>query len=237
MSTLSDHRTIIASLFLPTSTAAVFHLDPRTTNTSALLSVEASPVEPADNATAPPPPQRSPTTTRFALQRPGISRHATTLSLSGSLPPPSIIDDLLASQANRTATGSPIATPNGEAANPFASFAASTKKFGSTDGRSGQSTPASQGVSSDTELARGRVPDVRVVEDEESPPGTVGAPMVRRLSRKQSKVFSLDAFENMVLKIPRGRFRCFHTRDFGRTLGSGDKSHGKRRVSIFHVTH
>ena len=235
MSTLSDHRTIIASLFLPTSTAAVFHLDPRTTNTSALLSVEASPVEPADNAAAPPPPpQRSPTTSRFALQRPGISRHATTLSLSGSLPPASIIDDLLASQANRTATGTPIATPKGEAANPFASFAARTKKFGSTDERSGQSTPASQDVSSDTDLSRGRVPHVRVVvEDEESPPGTVGAPMVRRLSRKQSKVFALDAFENVVLKILGGRCRCLHTRDFSRTLGSGDKSHGKRRVGIF----
>jgi hypothetical protein len=219
MSTLSEHRTIIASLFLPTSTAAAFHPDPQTltthktnNDTSALLSVDATPLEAADIAVVPPaPPQRSPTTSKFARRRPTISRHATALSLSGSLPPASIIDDLLASQSNRTATGTPIATPNREAANPFASFAASAKKFGGggIDGRSGQSTPASQDVSSDTDFDRGRGPDVRVVvEDEESAPGTGGAPMYRRLSRKQSKVFALDPFENVALKILGGCCCC-----------------------------
>lgn len=44
-----------------------------------------------------------------------------------------------------------------------------------------------------------------------------------------------DPFENAALKILGGCCRCLQARGFGRTLGSGDKSHGKRRVGILHV--
>lgn len=194
MSTLSDHRIIIASLFLPTSTAAAFHPEPptpaaNTDDTSALSTAEA-PIPKVGSTSSVAPAQKSPTAAKFAIPRPGLSRHATSMSMSLSgTTAASIIDDLLASQSSRTipTTGTTTATtPNRELDNPFASFAASGQKLIGRDEPNGTLTPPTRSTSKNRDVERGRSPDTRAIDEEDKALG-LGGPMYRRLSRKQSK--------------------------------------------------
>lgn len=198
MSTFSDHRTIIAALFLPTSTAAPYHPDQSsypTPGSPATEAIRQSILGSFDSSSKTP--KTPPKSKRGQGNRP--SHPGRSLSLS-QLPvePTSIIDDLLSAQAKRKAA-SPSATRN-EKNNPFASFAAgsgSGKKLGginelkALDLSVTESQPASRN-SSDSEMdVRGRVPWERRKKSfgrHESPSQEGGTALYRRLSRKQSKV-------------------------------------------------
>jgi hypothetical protein len=194
MTSFADHRTIVVSLFLPTSIAASVHANP-VANTSSALSEEkndsgvspevqnksrkasmeltASPVGGPLTAS-----QKSPTTSKFSVQRPKHRRQATSISITKP-PPESIVDDLLAIQKpnlNRSSgttdddDDDDNGTPLRDKANSFASFATSGVGLGAQD---------------KAEMARGRDRGDVHIDTQAQAEGT---PMVRRLSRKQSKV-------------------------------------------------
>lgn len=216
MSTFSDHRTIIAALFLPTSTAAPYYPDQANLSTPGSPATEAIRRSIFGSQDSPPkaaksPPQSPPKSKLSTSQTPRPTHPGRSLSLSelAQLPyePTSIIDDLLSAQAKRKAKAtSPGRVPRGERHNPFASFA--TSGSGNINGKRlggiselkaldlsvpiSDSQPSSRN-SSDSEMdVRGRIPwDKRKksFRRHESPSQeTGGTALYRRLSRKQSKV-------------------------------------------------
>ncbi|KAG8760617.1 hypothetical protein FRC14_002463 [Serendipita sp. 396] len=214
MSSFTDHRIIIASLFLPTSTAVAFHPQPsKLTPISPVLPPSASPTASFNahgidtrGATRDFTSQKSPTASKFNVsqKRPTHSRQNTLqmqLNLSGQQQQPnSIIDEIISAQASTNLD----ATPSREKGNPFASFATSSGALSSTDGKKkSEDTQKTRtvpkidtGSSSDSVNSRGREGVLRgnavsistsglaVPDPNSSEPST---PMIRRLSRKQSK--------------------------------------------------
>jgi hypothetical protein len=190
MTSFADHRTIVVSIFLPTSIAASFHANPVANSSSAPSddkneSGVSNKVSNKDRRasteltlggplTAN---QKSPTTSKFSVQRPTHRRQATSISIVKP-PPESIVDDLLAIQKPNLNPPSGRADddddddgkPLRKKANSFASFAASSLGLGTQD---------------KAETARGRD---RGDVDIDSQAQFEGSPKVRRLSRKRSKV-------------------------------------------------
>lgn len=202
MTSFADHRIIIVGLFLPTSTAAVFHpvpaanpspaprsgkVLPKVTDEAISTSEETSlpstglpPAAPATTAQIPP------TATKFSLQRPTHNRRASSLNLLKQ-PAASIVDDLLASRKpggtlNLPSTGTLTVKQNGD------------DDEEDTTPRGERSNPFASFAASDTslsakdraEVARGRDRgDVQI--DTPAQPEAGATPLYRRLSRKQSK--------------------------------------------------
>ncbi|PVG00095.1 hypothetical protein CPB86DRAFT_813377 [Serendipita vermifera] len=204
MSAFTEHRTIIASLFLPTSTAAAFHPNTRPlTSTAPDASSELKNVDnPASRRVQPdlvtPSATKSPTTPKFSQQRPGHARQPSSLSLPKAAPPSSIIEELLSAQVNRGIDGG-ATSPKKETSNPFATFATSGNKLENIKEYRPPNVPRSisQAVSSSssdseddrrsrpsTEISDKRNDHDELHENQGRPRGT---PVYRRLSRKKSR--------------------------------------------------
>jgi hypothetical protein len=206
MSAFTEHRTIIATLFLPTSTAAAFHPNPQSLTSAATnasngatqdtKSVDRQPLADSVILNAS---QKSPTTPKFNQQRPGHARHPSSLSLPKAGAPSSIIEELISAKIQRGTDGG-ATSPNKEKTNPFATFATSGKKLENINEDRLLKFPASvsQAVStSSSDSEEDRVSRPRTASSEtkngqgeqhgnQSRPGSTQ--MYRRLSRKKSRV-------------------------------------------------
>ncbi|KAG8835268.1 hypothetical protein FRC17_004575 [Serendipita sp. 399] len=144
MTSFTDHRIIIATLFLPTSTAIA--LIPPAPKPSPITTTVPPPTSPTTSSTFYPPdarnpqangqgfaPQTSPTATKFTPghKRPAHSRQKSLqmqLNLAGQQQRSSIIDEMISAKAG----------PKGEAtqtSNPFASFVTSSSTLSTVDGK------------------------------------------------------------------------------------------------------
>ncbi|CCA66498.1 related to alpha,alpha-trehalose-phosphate synthase, 115 KD subunit [Serendipita indica DSM 11827] len=217
MASFSDHRILIASLFLPTSTAVQFHphldsLTPKEPRPSSSLDSSISPTAPTvaisvDGMSKPPmaastngTTQKSPTIPKFSVNRPTHTRQNTSMSLKGAPPQSgSIIENLIAAEGKATGKqgeNSPVT----EKRNPFASFASGSHSGKLDEERAmGPRKSVEEEVieDSESEAPRGRLPislntkgHLLQVERSKSRGDlelTPTTPLYRRLSRKQSK--------------------------------------------------